>query len=123
MPKMTMLVCDARRIDLNAGELRQLAREEARVGVVFAQPVRHFFQRDQSRRRQHARLAHAAAQALAIPRARSIASAVPTSMEPTGAPRPFDKQNITESAGAARSRTGRFRWQAALKMRAPSSAP
>ena len=41
-------------------------------------------------------------------------------MDPTGAPSPFDKQNITESAGPARSRTGRFRWQAALKMRAPS---
>ena len=66
-----------------------------------------FFERDQSGRGQHARLPHSAAQPLAIAAGAVDDFARPTSMEPTGAPRPFDRQNITESACAASSRTSR----------------
>ena len=46
----------------------------------------------------------------------------PRSIEPTGAPNPFDKQNITESTGRARSATDSPSAAAALKMRAPQGA-
>jgi hypothetical protein len=59
--------------------------------------ARSLLQRNQSRRGQHAHLPHSAAQRLAESRARSISSADPVSIDPTGAPSPFDKQNITVS--------------------------
>ena len=49
-----------------------------------------------------------------------ITSDDPASIDPTGAPRPFERQNITESTLAAISRTGVPRNSAALKTRAPS---
>ena len=45
---------------------------------------------------------------------------MPSNIDPTGAPSPFDKQNITESTGRARSATVSPSAVAALKMRAPS---
>ena len=53
-------------------------------------------------------------------RALRICSAEPTSMEPTGAPRPFDRQNITVSKPRVRVCTSTPSAMAALKMRAPS---
>ena len=47
-------------------------------------------------------------------------SLLPTSIEPTGAHRPLDRQNMTESAQAAISLTSTPKAVAALKMRAPS---
>ena len=44
----------------------------------------------------------------------------PTSIEPTGAPSPFEKQNITESKPWVSSFTGTPKATAALKIRAPS---
>ena len=87
-----------------------IARQEARI----------VFERDQSRRRQHAGLPHAAAQPFAIePRPRDVFR-VPASIDPTGAPSAFDRQNITVSTGATISRTRMPNACAALKTRAPS---
>ena len=81
---------------------RQTLRQEPRVGVIVGQPPRRLFERDQSRRRQHARLPHAAAQPLAIAAGRcAISSAGPASIDPAGAPSAFERQNITVSTGAA----------------------
>ena len=77
--------------------LRNRLRQQPGIRMILAQPRRHLFQRDQPRRRQHTRLPHPSAQRLANTRARSICSAVPTSIDPTGAPSPFDRQNITVS--------------------------
>uniref|UniRef100_A0A7C9DPT5 Uncharacterized protein n=1 Tax=Opuntia streptacantha TaxID=393608 RepID=A0A7C9DPT5_OPUST len=44
----------------------------------------------------------------------------PTMTDPTGAPRPFDRQTDTESAACTNLSTGTPRAVAALKMRAPS---
>jgi hypothetical protein len=53
-------------------------------------------------------------------RARSTSSALPSSIEPTGAPRPFEKQIETLSKPRATSRAGTPRAIAALYRRAPS---
>src|ERR1017187_915301 len=53
-----------RQIDLRLVPRRRL-RKQPRVRVVLAQPCRHLFQRNQSRRCQHARLPHPATQRLA----------------------------------------------------------
>ena len=45
-------------------------------------------------------------------------SRLPASIDPTGAPRPFERQNITESTFSATSRGGVPRYVAALKIRA-----
>ena len=47
--------------------------------------------------------------------------AEPTTTEPIGADRPFDRQNVTESAGAAASAGVTPRATVALKNRAPST--
>ena len=53
-------------------------------------------------------------------RASAMKSAGPTSIEPTGAPRPFDKQNMIESDFRVSCATVLPDATAALKMRAPS---
>ena len=53
-------------------------------------------------------------------RARAMNSAGPQTTEPTGAPRPFETQKVTESTSRAKSRAGRPSATAALKSRAPS---
>ena len=54
-------------------------------------------------------------------RARPITSCPPTSTEPTGQPRPFDRQNVTVSAGPDRS-VARTPWATtAFQNRAPST--
>ena len=45
----------------------------------------------------------------------------PTTTDPTGQPRPFDRQNVTESAGLASSAGRTPRATTALKKRAPST--
>ena len=55
-------------------------------------------------RRDHPGLAHAAAEALPVARASAMTSAGPHSTEPTGAPRPFDTQNIDACRVARRAR-------------------
>src|SRR6266700_219044 len=52
--------------------------------------------------------------------ARLMNSLLPTTIEPTGALRPLEKQNIIESTVRARALTGMPRAMEALKMRAPS---
>ena len=52
--------------------------------------------------------------------ARAIIAALPSSTEPTGAPRPFDRQTLTESNGATMSRSATPEATAALQTRAPS---
>ena len=54
-------------------------------------------------------------------RASAITSAAPQSSEPTGAPRPFDRQNIIVSAAARRSRGDVSSAIAAFQIRAPST--
>ena len=58
--------------------------------------------------------------ALRNTRALAIRSAKPTSIDPTGAPRPFDRQNITVSNPRVSVFTSTPSATAALKMRAPS---
>ena len=58
--------------------------------------------------------------ALRYIRARSMSLADPTSIDPTGAPSPFDRQNITVSKPLVKLRTSSPSAVAALKMRAPS---
>src|ERR1035437_3195927 len=58
--------------------------------------------------------------ALRYMRERSINSALPTSSDPTGAPSPLERQNMTVSALAVSCATGMPRATEALKTRAPS---
>ena len=53
-------------------------------------------------------------------RARAMKSREPHTTEPTGAPSPFDTQNVTESTWRAKSLADRRSATAALKSRAPS---
>src|SRR5262245_41324946 len=53
-------------------------------------------------------------------RARVTTSGRPQITEPTGAPRPFERQNVTVSTSRVKSRASRRRATAALKRRAPS---
>jgi len=53
-------------------------------------------------------------------RASAITAAGPHNSEPTGAPSPFDRQNMTVSTGATRSRGAVPSAMAAFQMRAPS---
>src|SRR4029450_392853 len=53
-------------------------------------------------------------------RACAMTSREPQISEPTGAPRPFDRQKVTESTWRVNSSAGRLRATAALKIRAPS---
>ena len=53
-------------------------------------------------------------------RARATNSREPHTSEPTGAPRPLDRQKVSESTGRAKSATGRPSATAALNRRAPS---
>ena len=68
---------------------------------------RHLLERDQPGGGQNSGLTHPAAEPLAqqarLPPSRR---GVPTTIEPAGAPRPFDRQNITVSTCAQISRTG-----------------
>ncbi len=78
--------------------------EPARAAVVVGEPVDHRLERDEPGRRDHPRLAHAAAEALPVhARLAGSCRAGPHSTDPTGAPRPFDTQNITAVAGATSS--------------------
>ena len=54
-------------------------------------------------------------------RASAITSAGPHNMDPTGAPNPFDRQNIAVSAPPIRSRGDEPVAIAAFQMRAPST--
>ncbi len=49
-----------------------------------------------------------------------MSSPEPQITEPTGAARPFETQNVTESTSRTKSRAGRLSATAALKSRAPS---
>ena len=53
-------------------------------------------------------------------RARAMNGVLPTTTDPTGAASPFDRQNVTESAGAAISAGVTPSATVALKKRAPS---
>ena len=81
--------------------------QAARVRVVLGEPLDHpgvaVPQGDEAGRGQHARLAHPAAEQLARPARPGDERASPTTTEPAGHARPFDRQNVTESAGAASS--------------------
>ena len=68
----------------------------------------------------HMRGAEAVARKLQIPIYLTRGTLEASSIDPTGAPKPFDKQNITESAGRARSAMVSPSAAAALKIRAPS---
>ena len=114
---------------LDAVEAGQGLGEPARVGVVLGQPVDHpvraVRQRDEPGRGQDAGLAHPAADQLAgAARAPDELASSPTTIEPTGQPRPFERQNVTLSAGPARSIavTPASRWPTtAFQNRAPST--
>ena len=81
------------------------------------EPLGHLLECDQSRCRQHAGLPHPAAEPLAIEARRGRSPPqCPPACEPTGAHRPFDRQNITVSAPAASSFTFLPRQAAALKI-------
>jgi len=75
--------------------------DPARIRVILMKTARHLFQCDQPGRRQHARLPHGAAEALRSSLPLAIEFAVPAKHRPTGAPSPFDRQNITVSAFSA----------------------
>ena len=53
-------------------------------------------------------------------RARAMNAASPTTTEPTGQPRLFDRQNVAEAPGGTRSRAGTPSATEALNSRAPS---
>ena len=68
--------------------------------VVVGQAVDHRVERDEPGGGQDAGLAHAAAQPLALdPGPGDRRRPGPASTEPTGAPRPFDRQRVTVVAG------------------------
>ena len=95
--------------------------EPPRACVVVGQPLDHRLERDDARGRDHAGLAHAAAEARRGRRApRRSRRPVPHSSEPTGAPKPFDRQNITVSAPRDELDGGTPSAIAAFQMRAPS---
>ena len=88
--------------------------------MVFVEAPGALFKRDETGSGQNAGLPHAAAQSLAVEAGMAMSSSEPTSMEPTGAPRPFERQNMTVSKPRVRALTSTPRAMAALKMRAPS---
>ena len=113
---------DVRGIDAARPARSQRVGEPTRAGVIVGEPLDHRLERDDPGRRDHARLAHARRPSGPGARApRAITSAGPHSSEPTGAPRPFDRQNITVSAGATSSRGDVPSATAAFQMRAPST--
>ena len=67
-------------------------RQQACVRVVFVHALRRFFQRHQTGGGQHAYLPHASAQLLAMRSRACDQLPGPASSEPTGAPKPFDRQ-------------------------------
>ncbi len=81
------------------------------------QALRRFFKSHQRRGCKNTGLAHSAPNSLRLMRAFSMKSREPTSMDPTGAPSAFEKQNITESNFRVMSATVRLSAVAALKMR------
>ncbi len=99
--KITIFVSHRRQVNLHRRHRRHALRQQPRVRMVLASPCGTSFERNQPRRRQHARLPHPAAQRLAIDPRLAIASREPTSIDPTGAPSPFDRQNITVSNPAS----------------------
>ena len=104
------------------GTGRRARRRAGGPRVVVGQAVDHRLERDEPGRREHARLAHPAAEPGPVDaRACDRRHAVPQSSEPTGAPSPFDRQNITVSARRARApRATRRARPTAFQMRAPS---
>ena len=77
--------------------VRQRLSQQARIGVILVEPGRHLLQCNQSRSRQDARLPHAAAQRFPVEPRLINQLLEPVSIDPTGAQRPFDRQNITVS--------------------------
>ena len=66
MSQIRMLVCTFAGSILMPSNLRQAFGEKLCVGMILGQLLRPLFQRDQTCRRKNARLAHAAAESLAI---------------------------------------------------------
>ena len=94
--------------------------QPAGVCVVVGEPVDVVSQGVQRARGDDAGLAHAAAEELAVSAREAMNSAEPTTADPTGAPRPFEKQTEAESTGAATSAGLRPLATAAFQIRAPS---
>ena len=84
---------------------RARRREAAGTAVIVGQAVDVVLEGVQAGGGDDTRLPHAAAEELAPRCARAIMAALPSSTEPTGAPRPFDRQTVTESYGATMSRS------------------
>ena len=81
------------RLGVDDAERRERLGQPAGPGVVVGQPLDVVGQRVPAGRGEDAGLAHAAAHPLADhPRRARSARAVETTTEPTGAPRPLDRQ-------------------------------
>ena len=102
--------------------LAERVGEPARPGVVVGEPLDHRLERDDPGRGDHAGLAHAAAQPRPL-RARlgDHVGAARTAASRPARSSPFDRQNITVSAGATSSRGATPSATAAFQMRAPST--
>ena len=83
-------------------------------------PVRAVLERDDAGRGDDPGLAHPAADHLAGTPGALDERASPTTTEPTGQPRLFDRQNVAEAPGGTRSRAGTPSATEALNSRAPS---
>src|SRR4029453_14610758 len=120
--------------DLEA-EAREAVREAARVLVVEGQALHVVLERVDAPAGEEAGLPRAAPAAGAagrppggMPPPSSLAArwssrtraCVPHTSEPTGAPRPFERQNVTVSASSAHAEAGVPVATSALKRRAPS---
>ena len=93
---------DARRIELDAGDLGKPLGQMAGVGVVLGQALDVVIERVQAGGGDDPGLAHGAADLLLDPPGLvDEVAASPASTAPTGAPRPLEKSIQTESNGAA----------------------
>ena len=111
-----------RRLDLDAGYLRQTVGKITSVGVVVGEAIDHLVQGDDARGRDDADLPHAAADHAPVTARRAMKSPLPQSTEP-------DRRGQTlreaERHAYRRPRASSFgvvsSAMAALKMRAPST--
>ena len=101
--------------------LRDRVGEPAGARVIVGEALDHRLERDDPGGRDDPGLAHArrrsAADARALPRSRA---ALPQSSDPTGAPSPFERQNITVSHSATSAAGATPSAIAAFQIRAPS---